>query len=403
MKAHKSSIGIAVLVFSLLMASAQSLAAQTANDELRKRAFDLYDKNNMVDAVPLLEKLNADNPADVVVLERLAFATFVSASAATDESERQRIRDRARALAVRARDMGDNSNLLRVVLESSPDGGQKFSDRQEVDAVMREGESAFAKGDLKGALAAYDRVLSLDPNNYEAALFTGDVYFKQKQMETAGQWFARATSINPDRETAYRYWGDALMGDGKVEEARTKFVDAIVAEPYNRNALAGLSQWGSRTRTPLAHPRIESPVNSVRRTSDGKVDVVVNPAAAGNAEDGTDAWTDYSIIRAAWMSKGFAQAFPEEKNYRHSLAEEAGALRAVAERISGNLKEGKLKKEQLNVSIANLVKVYDAGLLEAYVLLARPDAGIAQDYPKYRQDHRDELRRYLTELVIGAR
>jgi tetratricopeptide (TPR) repeat protein len=268
---------------------------------------------------------------------------------------------------------------------------------------MREGESAFAKGDLKAALAAYDRVLVLDPNNYEAALFSGDVYFKQKQMETAGQWFARAIRIDPDRETAYRYWGDALMADGKVDEARAKFVDAIVAEPYNRNAIAGLSQWGNRTRTPLAHPRIESPVNSVRRNSDGKVDVAINPTSAGNAEDGTDAWLGYSIIRAAWMSKVFQETFPEEKNYRHSLGEEAGALRAVAEKISGNLKEGKLKKEQLNVSIANLIKLYDAGLLEAYVLLARPDAGIAQDYPKYRTDHRDELRRYLTEFVIGAR
>ena len=121
--------------------------------------------------------------------------------------------------------MGDNSNLLRVVLESSPGTAPKFSDRKEVDDVMREGESAFSKGDFKGALAAYERVLNLDPNNYEAALFSGDVYYKQKQMDTAGQWFARAISINPDRETAYRYWGDALMGDSKVDEARAKFVE----------------------------------------------------------------------------------------------------------------------------------------------------------------------------------
>jgi tetratricopeptide (TPR) repeat protein len=392
-------------LLSLLIASAQSLAAQTvnANDDLQRRAFDLYDKNNMVDAVPLLEKLNADNPTDVLVLERLAVATFASASAATEESVRQKLRDKARVLAVRARDMGDNSNLLRVVLESSPDGEQKFSDRKDVDAAMREGESAFAKGDFTAALAAYDRALNLDPGNYEAALFSGDVYFKQKQMETAGQWFARAISIDPNRETAYRYWGDALMGDGKMDEARTKFIDAIIAEPYNRIALTGLSQWGTRTRTPLSHPRIESPVNSVRRTSDGKIEVIVNPASAGKAEDGTDAWMGYNIIRAAWMSKVFLENFPDEKNYRHSLPEEAGALRAVAERISGDLNEGKLKKEQLNASIANLVLVHQAGLLEAYVLIARPDAGIAQDYPKYRKDHRDELRRYLTEFVIGAK
>ena len=404
MKVHRSSFGMVVLVFCLVMASAQCLTAQTtnANDELRRRAFDLFEKNSMVDAVPLLEKLNADNPTDVLVLERLAFATLASSSAATDETERQRLRERARVFAIRARDMGDNSNLLQVVLESSPQGGN-FSNRADVEAAMREGESAFAKGDFKAALAAYDRALGLDPNNYEAALFSGDVYFKQKDMENAGKWFARAIVIDPDRETAYRYWGDALVGVGKLDDARAKFVDAIVAEPYNRNALVGLSQWGARTKTTLAHPRIDSPLNSVRRTSDGKAEVIVNPAALGTAEDGTDAWMGYSLTRAAWMSKVFIETFPEEKEYRHSLAEEAGALRVVAERISGNLKDGKLKREQLNVSIANLMKVYDAGLIEAYVLIARPDAGIAQDYPKYRKEHRDELRRYLTEFVIGAR
>ena len=43
---------------------------------------------------------------------------------------------------------------------------------------MHEGEAAFAKGEFPKAIEMYQRALLLDPNLYEAALFTGDVYFK---------------------------------------------------------------------------------------------------------------------------------------------------------------------------------------------------------------------------------
>jgi hypothetical protein len=56
----------------------------------------------------------------------------------------------------------------------------------------------------------------------------------------------------------------------------------------------------------------------------------------------------------------------------------------------------------LDVSLHNLIKLYDAGFLEAYVLYARPDAGIARDYPAYRAANRDKLRRYWLEVVIGG-
>ncbi len=42
----------------------------------------------------------------------------------------------------------------------------------------------------------------------------------------------------------------------------------------------------------------------------------------------------------------------------------------------------------------------DVGLLEAYVLLARADRGLAQDYPQYLQNNRDKLRRYVVEYVL---
>jgi tetratricopeptide (TPR) repeat protein len=375
----------AILIVLILCIGATVAYGQAADTGLRQQAFSLYDQNKFVEAVPLLERLNTTNPNDPLVLERLAFSLMAGTAAIEDAAERTKARLRARTLALRARELGDNSNLLNVVLNSIPaDGAEppKFSQREEVDAFMREGEAAFARGDFAKALAAYERALSLDPQQYEAALFTGDVYFKQRRMDQAGEWFARAVDINRDRETAHRYWGDALMQQGKISEARDKFLEAIIAEPYNRNAWVGLNQWGQANRVPLSHPRL---------------DVPPSPGASAVAP-----WRTYGATRAMWMNGSkFNEAFPNEKNYRHSLLEEAEALRLAAETLEGNLSEGTLTSPE--PSLANLKDLNDAGLLEPYILLARPDAGIAQDYPAYRQAHRDKLREYLTRYVTAGK
>ena len=195
------------------------------------------------------------------------------------------------------------------------------------------GEAAFVKGDLDAALAAYQRALALDPKLYSAALFAGDMYFKKKEWDRSGEWFAKAIKINPDRETAYRYWGDALMmGQNKRDESRQKFADAVVAEPYNRRAWTGLFQWAQHYKVRLGHPRIEPP-GSVSALENNKMTITIDPKSLEKTDDGSPAWMFYGLTRAAWASERFAKEYPNEKTYRHSLREEADALRSVAELV----------------------------------------------------------------------
>jgi tetratricopeptide (TPR) repeat protein len=254
---------------------------------------------------------------------------------------------------------------------------------------MREGEGAFVRGDLDGALKDYQRAFQLDPKLYEAALFAGDMYFKKghleadprkkgELMERAGEWFARAVAIDENRETAHRYWGDALAAVNKMEEARAKFIEAIIAEPYSRRAWVGLTQWAQWNSVELSHPLVETP-----------------------KQGGDAVWAPYASTRAVWRGKRFAETFPGERAYRHSLAEEAAALRAVAEAASKVTWSG--EQPALSPSLSNLLKLSREGLLEAYVLFALADEGIAQDYASYRQASRDKLRRYLTEYVASGK
>src|SRR4030095_11749704 len=102
------------------------------------------------------------------------------------------------------------------------------------DRAMEEGEAAFTRGDFDAAITAYSRAYKLDPKLYEAALFIGDIYFRKKDASRAGEWFTRAISIDPNRETAYRYWGNALMAAERTDEARDKYIEAVIAAPYSR-------------------------------------------------------------------------------------------------------------------------------------------------------------------------
>jgi hypothetical protein len=111
-------------------------------------------------------------------------------------------------------------------------------------------------------------------------------------------------------------------------------------------------------------------------------------------------WSFYDLTRATYKTARFSKEYPDEKVYRHSLKEETAALRTVAEIASKDFKEGKTKL--LDISLHNLIKLYEAGFLEAYVLYARPDNGIARDYAAYRATNRDKLRRYWMEVVIGG-
>jgi hypothetical protein len=95
----------------------------------------------------------------------------------------------------------------------------------------------------------------------------------------------------------------------------------------------------------------------------------------------------------------FAKAYPNETDYRHSLLEEASALGLVVEAVKRKQKENKITR--MDESLANLLKLFEEGLLESYILFALADQGIAKDYDEYRKSNREKLRRYLVAYVTA--
>ncbi|MEO7970655.1 MAG: tetratricopeptide repeat protein [bacterium] len=398
---RKRSLATVAILFFLLSSFCLSSYAQTDTGlaELKQKVAELTKQTKYTEALPLLEKLVAAEPGNPEMVFQLGFALVAQANATIETSDRRALRVRARNAFIRAKELGVQAPVVDALIQSLPPDGSDtgaFSQNLLANALMVEAESLFGQGKLDDALAKYQKALTLDPKLYHAALFSGDVYMQRGDFAQASAWYERAIAIDPTRETAYRYSATPLMKQGKTDAARERYIEAFITEPYNRFARAGLIQWGQLTRTSLAHPQIDMPAN-VTFDKKGKADVsLATSAVLGGKDDGSFAWIIYGGTRSIWRTAKFAKTFPGEKTYRHSLAEEADALRSV---ISLATRDNKTK--QLSPSLGQLQQLDNEGLLEAYILLARPDDGIVVDYPAYLKANREKLHRYIALHVIG--
>lgn len=364
----------------------------------RKQADTVYQLGRASEALPLYGQLVQEKPDDAVLRERYGMSMLMASATVADVEQRKKMRAQGRQMLIKARELGDTSSLMLLINDIPEDGGVlTFSSQDDANSAMEQGESAYSKGDYDGAIKFYQKGLALDPKNYHAALFIGDSNFASGRFDEAGQWFAQAIAINPNVETAYRYWGDALVKQQKWEQAKSKFLDAIVAEPYNQHSWAGLMQWANLRGMKLVKPNIVPP--SKVEEKDAKHTNITLNIGTGNKQDGTSAWFIYPIVQVAWKNEGeFLKKHPQEKQYRHSLDEEVAAFSGVLASIDVQVKDKTIT--QLDPQLQKLLELRDRGFLEPYILIHRADEGIAQDYPAYREAHRDKIRDYLEYCVV---
>ncbi|MBV9923451.1 MAG: tetratricopeptide repeat protein [Acidobacteria bacterium] len=396
---HAAARGLLLFALLLLALSLPAYAQGGEDlDALKQRASALMKETKYTEALPLLEKIAAAEPDDAQTQFYLGFALIAQANNTKEPAARKALRVRARAAFVKAKALGVKEPVIDALIQSmAPDGsdGAKFSENPEADRLMGEAEGFFSQGKFDEALKNYQQALRLDPKLYMAALFSGDVYKQRGDFQQAEVWYQKAIEIDPYRETAYRYSATPLMQQRKFDQARDRYVEAYITEPYNKFSVSGLTQWAQATQTRLAHPAIDIPTD-IKFDEKGNAQINLDAGALlGGKDDGSFAWLSYGTTRTDWHKEKFAKTFPQEKVYRHSLAEEADALRSVLA-----LASDKKVAKTLSPSLARLKKLDEEGLLEAYILLAHADQGIAEDHPAYLRQNRDKLRRYVVQYVL---
>ena len=149
---------------------------------------------------------------------------------------------------------------------------------------------------------------------------------QKEDFAQAETWYQKAIAIDPNKETAYRYSATPLMKQGKTVEARDRYIEAFITEPYNKFARAGFVQWGQATHTNLAHPKIDIPTDV---TFDEKGDAKINLDASvllGGKDDGSFAWIAYGATRSTWHKEKFAKDVSRRENLSPQFGGGSGCL-----------------------------------------------------------------------------
>lgn len=395
---RKAACAFTLLLFTsctLAGLARASLSSNSPDLAKRRKAIALFNQGKRLEALPLLEDLAGEDPKDSEVLVALGASLVEHAATLPDGEEAAKERFRARDLLQKAWALGNTSTLaenLRQLLQELPaNGAIKFSDNPAVEQAMNAGESAFARRDFDDALKSYAKALEFEPANYTATLFTANAYDRNKDFAKAAEWYERAMRIDPNVETAYRYYADMLAKQGDMAKARDMLIHAAVAEPYNKIVWREIRAWAILNKTAFNIVVVGIPMPP-------KNDAVANEK---EPTDLSSAWSAYYAVKSEWKNGGrFGKQYPKEAEYRHSLPEESEALTAAAkvmERLKGDPRTAKLVADN---QAALLLKLYEAGLIDPYVLFSLGDDGIAKDYFAYRAKNRDKLEAYMDKFVM---
>jgi tetratricopeptide (TPR) repeat protein len=372
--------------------------ADTSDQEKRQQALVLFSQGKRLEALLLLEELVKKNPQDAELLVDLGASLIEHAATLTDQDAAAKERFRARDLVQKSWNTSPLTENLRQLLRDLPaNGAIRFSDNAEVERVLNDGESAFARRDFAEALTAYAKALELEPTNYSASLFTANAYDRQNDFARASQWYERTMLHNPDIETAFRYYADMLARQGEMAKARSMLIHAAVAEPYNKIVWREIRAWALINKT--AFNLVYLPIPPVAK--DGSIEAA--PPNSGQPPQLVPAWRAYHSVIADWRIGGkFQKQFPQETEYRHSLPEESEAALTAAATVPQTLKQDQTSVELVagNTIPGLLLKLHDVGLIDPYVLFSLGDDGIARDYKPYRTASRTKLEEYMDKFVM---
>lgn len=386
------SKALKMILLHLLLILAVGFYANAQTDaqlgEATIKGLQLFEQKRYVEALPHFELLVKAIPDNAKMRFFYGFC-LVAQSKQTDDADLAK-QSSAKALEQfkKAKELGlnDQTNDALIALLSGTGNLAGYSKNAEANKFMNDAESNFAQSKYEEALQFYQKALALDPNIYEAALFSGDVYAKKQDWENAEKWYQKAISINPNRETAYRYSATPLMRQKKYDQARDRYIEAFITEPYSQRAPGGISQWAEVTGVNLGHPKVDFP--EIEINENGQVTM----AAPVGKPDYNAEWKAYIATRVSWKKEKFAKTFPAEKVYRHTLQEEIEAIRNALK----SAKEQKLSYPHFEI----LQKLDDEGLLESFILMAQADDGIAEDHEAYLKNNRPKLRQYVLNYVI---
>ncbi len=106
----------------------------------------------------------------------------------------------------------------------------------DLTAVCAQGRALHQAGRLEEAMAHYRRVLTRDPEHFEALHLMGIGKIQIGQTDEGAELIARAIAVNPDLPTAHSNLGMALNALGRYDEALAACDRALAIHPDSADA-----------------------------------------------------------------------------------------------------------------------------------------------------------------------
>ncbi len=116
-------------------------------------------------------------------------------------------------------------------------------------AVFNQAQDLHEKGDLAGAVALYEKALTIEPAFPEAEYQRGVAQLALGKTAEAERSFRRAAELRPDWTLALTSLGSLLVQTGQNAEAETILAKTIELEPQNSSALAAMVELRLKTKS----------------------------------------------------------------------------------------------------------------------------------------------------------
>ena len=252
--------------------------------------------------------------------------------------------------------------------------------------------------DFTNALTAYEDAEAADPTSAVIKLYKGDAYFGMNKFDKAIECYKACLALDPLNYQAYRFLGDTYFRMRRPDLAISALVSSILCDPNYENAWSNLSQLGKAVGLELHRHKVKKLADVGLRSSGGRL-IAFRDEAREKPFPVVNAW--HRFAATLMVQGGDRQIVPSDGSH----AEGGPSRIAFSKAYSALAEEWSRAKSQSpelhDQDLDFITAVCSDGSLDAYLFLEEFRESWRSDFEKWKQENRDQVRRYFqTHLLV---
>ena len=137
----------------------------------------------------------------------------------------------------------------------------------DIEGHARLGLLLAVQNDRPAAIGEYEKILELDPSQYDVLQTIGGLYESMGEFESALDYYSRYVERFPDSERSFRVVGDLYGQLGEHDQARANYERALLVDPGSVESLIALGSLEHTTgRMPEAEARYDEALEAASTT-----------------------------------------------------------------------------------------------------------------------------------------